>query len=490
MNRKAIVIGAGFAGLSAATHLAHKGWDVTILEKNESPGGRGRLMSQEGYHFDMGPSWYWMPDIFERYFNQFGKSAADYYQLVRLNPSYRVFFGKDDLMDLPAEMEGLEALFESREPGSRDKLREFLAQAAYKYKVGIQEFVYKPSLSVTEFLQPRYLIDAIRLQIFESLAKHARRFFSDPRLLQLVEFPILFLGATPQNTPALYSLMNYADMSLGTWYPMGGMHKIGEAMASLAAEKGVQLVYNAQVTHLHVSKSLVQKVETLKGDFEADVVIAGADYHHVETSLLQEPYRSYSPAYWQSRTMAPSSLIFYLGIDKKLSNLLHHNLFFDADFNAHAQEIYTTPRWPSDPLFYTSLTSKTDPGVAPEGHENMFILMPAAPDLEDNEHVRQQYYHLLIKRLENLTGQPIAPHIVYQKSFAHKEFKSEYHSFRGNAYGLANTLSQTAILKSRLKSRKVKNLYYTGQLTVPGPGVPPSLISGEVVAHQVIKSYD
>jgi phytoene desaturase len=487
--KKVIVIGAGFAGLSAATHLVHKGFEVTVLEKNESGGGRGRLFSTEGFHFDMGPSWYWMPDIFERYFKFFNKNVSDYYNLTRLAPSYTVVFGKDDFVDIPADMEELENLFEKYEPGSSLKLREFLSQAAYKYKVGISDFVYKPSLSFTEFLQPRYLADAVRLQIFESFAQHARRFFTNKKLLQLVEFPILFLGATPQNTPALYSLMNYADMSLGTWYPMGGMYKIGEAMTKLAMEKGVKFRFNEEVKEIVTENKNVSKVITDSGEYYADVVVAGADYHHVETCLLSPQNQSYTEKYWQSRVMAPSSLIFYLGINKKLQRLNHHNLFFDADFNLHAKEIYEEPAYPSKPLFYVSVTSKTDASVAPEGCENVFILMPLATDLEDTEEFREKYYNIIIERLEVLTGQSIRDSVIYKRSFAHRDFKSEYHSFKGNAYGLANTLNQTAILKPSLKSKKVKNLYYTGQLTVPGPGVPPSLISGEVVANQIAKDY-
>jgi phytoene desaturase len=485
--KKVIVIGAGFAGLSAATHLAHAGYKVTVLEKNNATGGRGRLFSEGGFHFDMGPSWYWMPDIFEKYFNFFGKQVSDYYQLIRLNPSYQVFFGKDDAVDIPASMAELENLFETLEAGSSLRLRTFLSQAAYKYRVGIDDFVHKPSLSVTEFLQPKYLGDAIRLQIFESFHKHARKFFNHPQLLQLIEFPILFLGAVPQNTPALYSLMNYADMCLGTWYPMGGMYKIGEAMTKLAEEKGVIFRLNEEVLQIKVEQGKARKVVTAKGEYEAEAVVAGADYHFVETQLLDKQHQSYDEKYWGSRVLAPSSLLFYLGIDKKLQNLRHHNLFFDADFDRHAHEIYTVPDYPTDPLFYVSAPSQTDASVAPEGCENLFVLMPVAVDVEDTEDFREKYYRILMDRLEKHTRQSIREHVVFKRSFAHRDFKSEYHSFKGNAYGLANTLRQTAILKPSLKSRRVQNLYYTGQLTVPGPGVPPSLISGEVAARQLMK---
>lgn len=487
--QRVLVIGAGFAGLSAATSLADKGYDVTILEKNSVPGGRARVYSEAGFTFDMGPSWYWMPDVFENYFARFGKKPSDYYNLVRLDPSYKVIFGSEEAVDIPAGTEQLTALFESMEPGSGARLTEFLRQAAYKYDVGINKFVWKPSRSITEFLSLKLLYDVTRLDVFQSFASHARKFFHNDRLLQLIEFPVLFLGAMPDSTPAMYSLMNYADMMLGTWYPMGGMHEIVRAMVSLAEEKGVKLLLNQTVQKIDVVQGQAKRVITNQGVFEADVVVAGADYNHVETQLLTDSQRNYDDAYWNKRVMAPSSLLFYLGVNKKVPKLLHHNLFFDEDIKLHAQEIYEKPQWPTKPLFYVSAPSKTDSSVAPEGCENLFILIPVAPGLTDDEATRARYFDMVMSRLETYVGAPIRSHIIYERSYAHADFKADYNAFKGNAYGLANTLLQTAILKPSLKNKKVNNLFYTGQLTVPGPGVPPSLISGLVVADEVAKEF-
>ncbi|MHC2991174.1 phytoene dehydrogenase [Pontibacter sp. HJ8] len=487
VHRKVVVIGAGFSGLSAATSLADQGYEVTVLEKNASPGGRARSFQAAGFTFDMGPSWYWMPDVFERYFNKFGKTTADYYDLLRLDPSYTVVFGEDDFVDVPASLDELKALFEQWEPGSGARLDKFLQQAAYKYEVGINQLVYKPGRSVREFMSLRLLLDVLRMDVFQSIHTHIRRFFSHEKIIQLMEFPILFLGALPQNTPALYSLMNYADISLGTWYPMGGMFKIIEGMVQLAEEKGVAILYNQDVQQVEVEQGIARRVRTGTGTFEADVVVASADYHHVEQHLLAPAYRSYTDTYWETRVMAPSCLIFYLGIVKKLQHLRHHNLFFDADFGPHAHEIYTDPQWPAKPLFYVSAPSVTDDTVAPAGCENLFVLMPVAPGLSDTEELREKYYQLIMDRLERLTKQEIRSAVAYKRSYAHRDFIADYHAFKGNAYGLANTLLQTALLKPSLKSKKVSNLFYTGQLTVPGPGVPPSLISGQVVAEEVAK---
>ncbi|MEY5048741.1 MAG: hypothetical protein RLZZ175_2100 [Bacteroidota bacterium] len=488
MSKKVIVIGSGFAGLSSAIALADKGYQVTVLEKNDSLGGRARVFKVDGFTFDMGPSWYWMPDVFESFFAKFGKKVSDYYQLHRLNPSYAVYFSQTEKWDIPADMAELEALFEKYEPGAALQLRAFLEDAKYKYNTGINDLVYKPSLSITEFVDLKLWFDVLRLDIFKSIHEQLRKYFKHPNILKLMEFPVLFLGAKPEKTPALYSLMNYADIALGTWYPMGGMFNIVEAMVSLAKEKGVEIIASQEVTNIFVTNEKVRNVKTKTHTYEADIVVAGADYHHVDQQLLDEPFRNYSPKYWDERVMAPSSLLFYVGVNKRVKGLQHHNLFFDEDFNVHAQEIYDTPQWPSKPLFYVSAPSVTDPSVAPEGYENLFFLIPIAPGLAgDTETVREEYFNTILTRLEKALGENIKEHIIYKRSYAQSDFVSDYHAFKGNAYGLANTLMQTAILKPSLKNEHVNNLYYTGQLTVPGPGVPPSLISGLVVAEQIEK---
>jgi phytoene desaturase len=490
MSKKVIVIGSGFSGLSSAIALADKGYQVTVLEKNDSLGGRARVFKANGFTFDMGPSWYWMPDVFESFFAKFGKKVSDYYHLHRLDPSYAVYFSATDKWDIPANMSELENLFESYEPGAAVQLRKFLADAKYKYDKGINDLVHKPSLSITEFIDIKLWFDVLRLDIFQSIHKQLRKYFKHPHILKLMEFPVLFLGAKPENTPALYSLMNYADIALGTWYPMGGMYHIVDAMVNLAKEKGVVIIPSEEVTKIEVANGNAKSVVTTTQTYTADIVVASADYHHVDQILLEQPYRNYSPEYWDKRVMAPSSLLFYVGVNKRIKALKHHNLFFDEDFQVHAQEIYDTPNWPSKPLFYVSAPSVTDPSVAPEGYENLFFLIPIAPGLSgDNEQTREKYFDIILTRLEKAIGENISEHIVYKRSYAQTEFMADYHAFKGNAYGLANTLMQTAILKPSIKNKKVSNLFYTGQLTVPGPGVPPSLISGLVVADQIEKEF-
>jgi phytoene desaturase len=486
-STKVAVIGSGFSGLAVASVLSKEGFDVTVFEKNSLPGGRARKFEAGNFIFDMGPSWYWMPEVFEKYFNRFDKSASDYYDLVRLDPSYRIYFGKNDFLDIPSGVEALCKLFDQLETGSSKYLRRFLEEGKYKYEIGINKLVHKPGLSVTELLDLELFKGVFKLHVFQSIAQYIRKFFKEPRIIKLLEFPVLFLGATPQKTPALYSLMNYADMALGTWYPMGGMYKIIEGMVNLASEQGVKFKFDSEVQRLEMNGAGIKGLWANGSMATANYVVAGADYHHVEQELLPEQYRRYSKKYWESRTMAPSSLIFYLGINKRIHNLAHHTLFFDQDFATHAREIYDDPQWPTSPQFYVSCPSKTDPTVAPTGCENIMILIPVAPGLQDNESLREKYFDIILERMKAIVGENIKEHIIYKRSYAHNDFTADYNAFRGNAYGLANTLWQTANLKPGILNKKIGNLFYTGQLTVPGPGVPPALISGQLVAKELIR---
>lgn len=487
--KRALVIGSGFAGLSAAASLARKGFAVTVLEKNEQPGGRARVWREQGFTFDMGPSFYWMPEVFERFFAQFGERVKDHYQLLRLDPSYSVVFGPGDQWSIPADPIALRAFFERQEPGAGAQLDRFLAEAKLKYDLGMGELVYRPSLSWGEYLHPGLITGLLKTKVFRSLRKHVQAHFRHERLRTLMEFPVLFLGAAPQHTPALYSLMNYADMELGTWYPMGGMGKVVDAFVRVAEKQGAAIRCNEPVKRIVVESGRATGVETAHGVLRADLIVAGADYHHVDQELLSEDQRSYSEAYWLGRTMAPSGLLFYLGFNRRLPGLDHHTLFFDESLDQHSAEIYEQPRWPSRPLFYTSCASKTDPSTAPEGHENMVVLIPIAPGLTDSEETRERYFSIVMERMHRHLGFDLRPHVVLKRSYSINDLQSDYNAFRGNAYGMANTIMQTGPLRPSMKSRKVKGLYYTGQLTVPGPGVPPAIISGQVVADLIESEY-
>lgn len=477
-----IVIGAGFSGLAAACHLAKRGARVHIVERHEQAGGRARTWEHEGFRFDMGPSWYWMPDLFERFFQTFGYEVKDLYELERLDPSYTVVWPEGDAWDVPAGVHELRAFFEREEPGAGRKLDEFLEQARYIYDQAYGDYLFRPSLSFFEFVDPRLVGELFRLRMLKSMAAYAREFFGHERLARLVEWPVLFLGASAKETSAMYSLMSYADMALGTWYPKGGMHKIIEAMVKVAGDLGVQFHLGERVEQIIVREGRAAGVRTMNDVFYADAVLASADYHHVEQKLLSKRHRQYDEKYWEGRTMSPSSLLYYLGVEGDLGDLKHHTLFFDEDLDQHMDEVYKTPRWPKAPLFYACAPSQTDDTVAPEGHSNLFLLIPLAPGLHDSERMREVTFGKVMDRLEAYVGRPLRERIVVKRGYAMNDFVEDYGAFKGNAYGMANTLRQTGPLKPKLKSEKLDGLYYAGQLTVPGPGMPPSLVSGELAA--------
>ncbi|WP_282135393.1 phytoene desaturase family protein [Seonamhaeicola maritimus] len=486
MKNNIIIIGSGFSSLAASCYLAKAGYNVTILEKNQTIGGRARQLKKNGFTFDIGPTWYWMPDVFERFFADFNKKPSDYYTLDKLSPAYSVYFGKNDLITIEDSLDKISETFEANEKGSSKSLDKFISNAKDNYDIAIKDLVYNPGVSPLELVS---LTTITRLnQFLTNVKQDVRKLFKNDKLRKILEFPVLFLGAKPSNTPSFYNFMNYADFGLGTFHPKKGMYQVILAMENLAKELGVIINTNASVNKINVENEVAISVESNNVEYEADIILSGADYWHTET-LLDEKYRQYSQKYWEKKVFAPSALLFYVGFDKKVKNVEHHTLFFDVDFDVHATAIYDKPQWPEDPLFYASFPSITDNSTAPKGKEAGIFLIPLAPGIEDTEDLRETYFNKIISRLENLTSQKVTEHILFKESFCVKDFEKDYNSFKGNAYGMANTLMQTAFLRPKLKSKKVKNLYFTGQLTVPGPGVPPSLISGKLVSELISKHH-
>ena len=484
MRKNIKIIGSGFSSLAAACYLAQKGHEVTVYEKNATIGGRARQFKKEGFTFDMGPSWYWMPDVFERFFGDFNKKPSDYYELIKLSPAYRVYYGIDDFIAIADNLDEIITTFESIEKGSGSVLAKFMADAKSNYDIAIKDLVYRPGVSALELITKE---TALKVgQFFSNISKDVRKKFNNERLIQILEFPVLFLGAKPSDTPSFYSFMNYADFGMGTWHPKTGMYDVIRGMESLAIELGVTFQTNAAIEKIIVENKKAVAVQINGERINADIILSGADYHHSET-LLDEEHRAYSEKYWASKTFAPSSLLFYVGFNKKIENITHHALFFDVDFNQHAKDIYDEPKWPDNPLFYANFPSITDETAAPKGMESGFFLIPLAPGIEDTEALREAYFEKIIDRFEALTQQNIKNNIIFKESFCKNDFEEVYNSYKGNAYGMANTLLQTAFLRPKLKSKKVENLYFTGQLTVPGPGVPPALISGKLVAELIEK---
>ena len=484
MKKEILIIGSGFSSLAASCYLAKQGHSVTVYEKNDTVGGRARQLKKEGFTFDIGPTWYWMPDVFERFFADFDKKPTDFYELKKLSPAYQVYFGVKDFVTIADNLPEIIETFEKIEKGSGKKLATFMNEAQSNYDIAIKDLVYRPGVSPMELIT---LETAKKInQFFSNISRDIRKRFKNTKLIQILEFPVLFLGAKPSDTPSFYSFMNFADFGLGTWHPKNGMYSVILAMETLSKELGVSIHTHSNIEKIVVENGKAAAIIVNGEKIKGDIILSGADYHHTE-SLLDEKHRAYSEKYWNSRTFAPSSLLFYVGFDKKIENVEHHSLFFDVDFDTHAKDIYDIPKWPENPLFYASFPSKTDNNAAPLGKEAGIFLIPLAPGLEDTPELREKYFQKIIRRFEHLTLQSVQDSIIFKESFCVNDFIKEYNSYKGNAYGMANTLFQTAFLRPKLKSKKVENLYFTGQLTVPGPGVPPALISGKLVADLIEK---
>ncbi len=484
---RAIVIGGGIGGLATACYLAKDGHDVQLFEKNEMVGGKASSFEEGGFRFDMGPSWYLMPDVFERFFQDMGKDIKDYLDLEPLDPSYRIYFGDGEYVDMSTDVEKVKKIFEKWEPGSAAKFDTFLERSKYAYEVAMEDFVYKNYNSLLDFLNWKLVVEGRKLHVFESMQRYVSRYFKDSRIQKVLQYTLVFLGGSPSNTPALYNIMSHIDFNMGVFYPQGGMIEVPKAMEKIAKELGVQIHVNSPIEAIHVDPKTKRATGVTAGGtmHSADVVVSNADYHFTETKLLEEQYRQYSRTYWKKRVQSPSALIFFLGFDRRFDELQHHTLFFAKDWEQHFADIFDRKEWPEDPSFYIGCPSRSDESVAPKGGENLFILIPIAADLEDTPEIRAIYLDFILETLSRTAGADVKPHLKVQRSFCVSDFKSRYNAHAGSALGLAHTLFQTALFRPRNYSKKVKNLFYVGANTVPGIGVPMCLISGHLVRDRV-----
>ena len=484
------VIGSGFGGLSAACYLADAGADVTLVEKNEQLGGRASTLTADGFRFDMGPSWYLMPDVFERFFGAFDRRPEDYYEIEHLDPHYRIFFKDGDRIDVTADRDRTKETFEAYEPGAGEALDRYLAKSRENYEVGMEHFVYTDRPRFRDWFDRDVLRNARGLSLLGSMQDHVERYFEHPKLQQLVQYSLVFLGGSPATTPAIYNLMSHVDFTLGVHYPDGGMGAVVDGIATLADELGVAVYTDHEVTSIEgkrggfLLRAMGPADEAVK--FPVDLVVSDADYRHTEMALLPPEKRQYDRSYWESRTYAPSAFLLYLGVEGDVENLAHHTLVLPLDWEGHFTQLFDAPSWPDDPAYYLCVPSKTDDSVAPDGHSNLFVLVPVAAGLDDTPERRRAYRDLVLADVAAHTGVDLRDRIVFERTFTVSDFADRYNSANGTALGLAHTLRQTALFRPRRRSTAVDGLYFTGAYTTPGIGVPMCLISGELTADAVL----
>jgi phytoene desaturase len=482
------VIGAGFGGLSTACYLADAGADVTVLERNGQVGGRASTLERDGYTFDMGPSWYLMPDVFERFFDAFDRTPGEYYDLEQLDPHYRIFWKDGDELDVTGDIEETKAAFESYEDGAGEALGNYLEEAEYTYDVGMERFVYRDRSKLRDFLDPEVALSAGGISLLGTMDEHVADYFEHPKLRQVMQYSLVFLGGAPSNTPALYNLMSHVDFNLKVWYPEGGMSGVADRIGDLAEELGVEFRLDEPVERIDpYARAYV--THTTEQSYRSDAVVSDADYAHTEMELLAPEYRGHDADYWESRTWAPSAFLLYLGVEGDLENLEHHTLVLPEEWDPHFDEIFDEPGWPEDPAYYVCAASETDDAVAPEGKSNLFVLVPIAAGLDDDAETRQRYRDLILDDLAEHTGEDVRGRIEVEERFSVSEFAERYNSYAGTALGMAHTLTQTALFRPPHRSTELRGLYFTGANTTPGIGVPMCLISGELTADAVAEDY-
>lgn len=485
---KIVVVGGGFGGLSTACFLADKGYEVELIEKNETVGGRASVLEEDGYRFDMGPSWYLMPDIFERFFNKFDHEPEDFYELNRLDPNYRIFFKDGDVMDVPADPEEASELFETYEDGAGEAFQRYLDKSEETYEIGMNEFVLKDRNNFRDYISLDVLKNARGISLIKKMQDHVEEYFDNSKLQQVMQYTLVFLGGSPRNTPALYNLMSHVDFNMGVYYPEGGIYSVIEGMKELGEELGV--TYSTGEEVIEINKDERPYVVTEDRRIECVAVVSNADYAFTETELLPDKYTTHDRDYWESKTYAPSAFLMYFGVDDELENLEHHSLVLPEDWNPHFEKIFDNPDLPDDPAYYICNPSETDDSVAPEGESAIFVLVPIAAELELNEEKREKFRKAVLEDIAENTGEDLRGKINYEKIFAGEEFKEKYNSFNGTALGIAHTLRQTSVFRPKQRSKKMKGLYYTGQYTNPGIGMPMCLISGEHAAEKVVEDLE
>lgn len=489
--KRIAIIGAGIGSLSAAALLAKRGYHVTVFEKNEQLGGRAGVFEAQGFRFDMGPSWYLMPDVFEDYFRALNEDIHTHLDLIRLDPAYRVFFEGDTTpLDMPADPKKRDAIFAKLEPNGDKKIQHYLKKVGRQYELIVSTYLRRHYRSVTDLMSNKILVSLITIPIMGSVDSYIRKTFHSSRIRQLLSYTLVFLGASPYNAPAFYAMMAHVDLTQGVYYPKGGVTQIIQTLIKLGTQYGATYKTDHVVKKIRTQNGRATELVFTNKNHEAfDIVISNADMQHTETQLLEARDRSYHAAYWKKRVLAPSAILLYLGVKGRVKSVRHHTLYFTKNWQEHFDTIFKNPSWPTNPCYYLGVPSKTDPTVAPKDHENMFVLVPVASGLTSKAEA-EAYAETVIDHVADTAQIPdLRDRIVYKKMFGPADFAERYNSQEGTALGLAHTFGQTALFRPQCKSKKLDNLYYVGAGVHPGIGMPVCLISAELVASLIAKDF-
>jgi len=480
-----VVVGSGFGGLSTACYLADAGLDVTVLEKNESLGGRASVLEADGFRFDMGPSWYLMPDVFERFFGHFDREPSDFYDLEPLDPHYRIFFKDGDTADVTSDRGEMYDLFESYEEGAGDALDEYLETSEEHYGVAMEKFIYEDRPRIRDWIDPDVMRAApIGLQLLGTMDDYVADYFDTPKLRQIMQYTLVFLGGAPSNTPAIYNMMSHVDFNMGVYYPENGLRSVVDACVELGSELGVDYVTDAEVTEI-INRREGFAVESEAGTFHAEFVVSNADYAHTERELLPEHERQYDDGYWDSHLLAVgvSPVSRRRGRRRpartphaRLSDRLGPALRADLRRPGLARGSGLLPVCALGDRRQRRSRGTLQP-VCPRPHRARTRRHRRGSDVVPRSRARRH-------RREH--GVELRDRIVFEEQFSVSEFADRYNSAQGTALGLAHTLRQTALFRPPHRSEACPGLYYTGSYTTPGIGVPMCLISGEHTANTLI----
>ena len=503
---RTVVIGGGVAGLASATLLAQEGHSVTLFERHERVGGRAGTLERDGFRFDTGPSWYLMPSAFDHFFQLLGTSTREQLDLRRLDPGYRVFTEPDaqgeraPAVTVPAGAHAVRALFERLEPGSAQRVDEYLASAREAADFAERYFLYNPFTRLGKLATPELIkrVPHLTRLLSQSLETWVNERFCHPVLRQILQYPAVFLGTSPAEAPAMYHLMSALDLDQGVQYPMGGFWQFVSRLERLAIEAGVEIVTDAEVTGINTHRRRVQSI-TWRRRAEhvalADVVVSAADLHHTETQLLVRADQSYPEEWWEKKKSGPGAIIVMLGVEGKLPQLPHHSLFFTTDWQSNFEAIFgANTRVPDPASVYVCKPSATDAGVAPKGCENLFVLVPVPADTDlghggpdgTGDGLVEMVADRVIDQVAGWAGiHDLRSRIRVRHTLGPADFADDYASWRGGMLGPAHTLTQSALFRPQNQSRRVKGLYYAGATTAPGVGVPMCLISAELVLKRI-----